>query len=82
TDGKVILTGELSMPRVLNVMGCGDSALAGIASTLYRAGSLVEMLRRGVACGAANTQVLGAGFIDPNLVSQLESQVVLREVVM
>lgn len=80
TNGDIFLMGELTMPHVVNVMGCGDSALAGISSVLYRSGSLHEMLRLGVACGAANTQTLGAGFIDPGLVVQLETQVSINQV--
>ena len=42
--------------------------------------SLEEIIRKGVACGAANTQVIGAGFIDPYLVRQSVSQVTIRQI--
>jgi 1-phosphofructokinase family hexose kinase len=76
TDGQTILAGTLRMNKVVNVMGCGDSLLAGMASVMLdRKDDLEMIVRRGVACGAANTQFIGAGFIDPLLVQQLESQV-------
>ncbi|MEJ5224560.1 MAG: 1-phosphofructokinase family hexose kinase [Anaerolineales bacterium] len=80
TNGETFLIGELPMSNVINVMGCGDSLLAGMASVLLEGGSLEHMVRRGVACGAANTQVVGAGFIDRSLVHELESKVTLRQV--
>lgn len=80
TDGSTCLEGVLVMENVVNVMGCGDSLLAGMASMMLENGNLESVARRGVACGAANTQVIGAGFIDPALVQQLEAQVILRKV--
>lgn len=80
TDGKTFLTGELTMDNVVNVMGCGDSLLAGMASAILEKGNLEALVRRGVACGAANTQVIGAGFINPSLVRRLEPQVVIRQI--
>ncbi len=75
TDGQTWLEGKLPMDKVINVMGCGDSLLAGMASALLDGLDLEGILRRGVACGAANTQVIGSGFIDPALVRQLEPRV-------
>lgn len=78
TDGTTCLEGVLVMDNVVNFMGCGDSLLAGMVSAILEGASLEAMVRRGVACGAANTQVVGAGFIDPVLVQQLESKVTIR----
>ncbi len=80
TDGKVWLEGRLSMDGVINVMGCGDSLLAGVASAILEGLDLEGIVRRGVACGAANTQVIGSGFIDPALVRQLEHRVAVQAV--
>ncbi|HNO32433.1 MAG TPA: PfkB family carbohydrate kinase, partial [Anaerolineales bacterium] len=80
TDGKTCMEGLLIMENVVNVMGCGDSLLAGMASVMSRSGDLESITRKGVACGAANTQVIGAGFLDPGLVQQLEAQVDLRQI--
>lgn len=71
TDGVTAWHGELQMENVINTVGCGDSLLAGIAAALQEDAPLPEAVRRGVACGAANTQVVGAGFIERSSVEAL-----------
>lgn len=78
TDGREFLEGILVMENVVNVMGCGDSTLAGMAKGISENASLEQIARLAVACGAANTQVIGAGFISPNLVQELTTQVSIR----
>lgn len=80
SNGTLCLEGVLVMDNVVNVMGCGDSLLAGIVSALWEGADLESVVRRGVACGAANTQAIGAGFIDPHLARNLEKQVAIRQV--
>ena len=80
TDGKTCWQAALTMDKVVNVMGCGDSLLAGMSAAMLKDSNLADIARSGVACGAANTQVLGAGFIDPALVKKLIPQVTLRQV--
>ncbi len=45
----------------ISPVGSGDAALAGIIAILHNGGSLAEALRMGVACGGANTLMVGAG---------------------
>jgi 1-phosphofructokinase family hexose kinase len=78
TNGQDFLEGILVMDNVVNVMGCGDSTLAGMAKGISENASLEEVARLAVACGAANTQVIGAGFISPTLVKTLTNQVLIR----
>lgn len=80
TDGRAFWEGVLTMSRVVNVVGCGDSLLAGMAYALHEGKDLASAVRWGVACGAANTQVVGAGFIDRSQVEDLLPAVVLRRV--
>jgi tagatose 6-phosphate kinase len=80
TDGRSLWQGVLKMESVINVMGCGDSLLAGMTYALIKGWGLPDIVRWGVACGAANTQVLGAGFIQPNLVEQLLPRVKLTHI--
>jgi fructose-1-phosphate kinase PfkB-like protein len=80
TDGKEIWEAQLTMEHVINVVGCGDSLLAGIAKSLLENSPLMELTRWGVACGTANTQVRGAGFIDLELVNSLLPRVRLGQV--
>lgn len=77
TDGTSLWQGTLKMDNVINVMGCGDSLLAGMTYALLNGLRLPEMVRWGVACGAANTQVFGAGFINRDDVEQLLPRVQL-----
>ncbi len=78
SDGTTIWEGSLPMQNVINTVGCGDSTLAGIAKTWIEGGDAADMVRWGVACGAANTQAHGAGFIDPQMVNTLLPRVAIR----
>lgn len=71
TDGAETWSAHLTLDNVVNVVGCGDSLLAGVAKTLLEGGELEELVRWGVACGTANTQVRGAGFIERTTVHEL-----------
>lgn len=77
TNGQETLKGELAMEKVINVVGCGDSMLAGMAKAMAADLPLTEIVRWGLACGAANTQVNGAGFIDRDLVQTLLPKVII-----
>jgi len=80
TDGVEAWEGMLVMERVVNVVGCGDSLLAGMAYALSQGADLPTVVRWGVACGAANTQVIGAGFIRREQVERLLPAVTLKRV--
>ena len=79
TDGKQAWQGVLRMEQVINVVGCGDSLLAGVCKCILEGAGLEEMVRWGVACGAANTQVHGAGFIERSLVTALLPKVAVKQ---
>jgi len=57
----------------ISTVGSGDAAFAGIISVLHTGGSLAEALRMGVACGAANTLLVGAGRLRLDDVVQLHA---------
>ena len=78
TDGQEFIEAMLVMDYVVNVMGCGDSTIAGMAMAITQKGSLEEVARLATACGAANTQVIGAGFISAHLVHSLKTSVSIR----
>jgi len=80
TDGKEAWEAWVGVERVVNVVGCGDSALAGMATALERGGGLKEIVSWGVACGTANTQVRGAGFLDKDTVQALFERMQVRPV--
>jgi tagatose 6-phosphate kinase len=71
TDGKDTFEARLAMDRIINVVGAGDSLLAGVAKALVEGAGIQELACWGVACGTANTQVAGAGFITLELVNEL-----------
>jgi 1-phosphofructokinase family hexose kinase len=77
TDGEEIWRASLHMTDIINVVGCGDSLLAGIAKSLLEEKPLSELARWGAACGTANTQVAGAGFISLSSVESLLPKVEL-----
>lgn len=79
-DGNEIWEGALKVATIVNVVGCGDSQLAGIAKQIVEGASLKELVRWGVACGTANTQVRGAGRIELNTVKEMLPRVRIVEV--
>jgi 1-phosphofructokinase family hexose kinase len=79
TDGTSSFEAKLKVDSIVNVVGAGDSLLAGIARSILAESPLAEIVRWGVACGTANTQVRGAGFINQELVTKLLEQVEVRE---
>jgi fructose-1-phosphate kinase PfkB-like protein len=52
--------------------------LAGMAKAVLEKLSLEEVVRWGVACGTANTQQLGAGFIEKPMVRSFTSRVAVN----
>jgi len=75
TDGADTYQAKVQVPSIVNVVGAGDSLLAGISKSLLEGGDLREIISWGVACGTANTQVRGAGYITPVLVEEMLSRV-------
>ena len=71
TDGKEVWSGKVEVKRVINTVGCGDSLLAGISKGLLDHMVLPDLIRWGISCGSANTQVRGAGFIEIETVCKL-----------
>lgn len=67
-------------PRVTvcNSIGSGDAVTAGIASGLSRKQSLLEAVRLGVACGAANVLTPTPGTVDLADVKRLLAKVTCR----
>lgn len=55
---------SIELQDVCNPVGSGDCLLAGVAVGLLRGESLEELLRLGVACGAANAMREETGYID------------------
>lgn len=60
---------------VICATGSGDCLLAGIVAGLARGQSLAEATRLGVAAGAANTLLVGAGRLNLSSVERLLSEV-------
>ncbi len=73
---KVALTGHTeSLPLV----GSGDSLVGGILFGLFRKKPLVEALRLGVACGAANLLTVGPAKFKMSDVERISSEIQIEE---
>ena len=68
---------RLQPPRVkaMNTIGSGDAMLAGIACGLLRGRPMMQAVRLGIACGAANAMTETPGFIRPADVKRLLKQI-------
>ncbi len=61
--------------HVVSAVGSGDAFLAGYLAGWIEGRALAERLQLAVACGAANVEVFGPGFVEPERVAQLRAQV-------
>jgi 1-phosphofructokinase/tagatose 6-phosphate kinase len=70
------------IPRVeaVSAVGSGDAFLAGYVAALEAGPGPEECLRAALACGAANTQTVGAGVFDPRDVPRYSSMVEVQEI--
>jgi 1-phosphofructokinase/tagatose 6-phosphate kinase len=66
--------------EVVSTVGSGDAFLAGFLAAWYGRERADSALRLGVACGAANTQTLGAGRFDPADVEAFARQVEVERI--
>jgi 1-phosphofructokinase family hexose kinase len=66
---------------VVNAVGSGDALAAGLVVALARGDSFQAALRLGVACGAANTLVAGAGRCAVSDVERLARRAVVEQLV-
>lgn len=64
--------------RVVNTVGCGDSACASFAMSLLRGDGMEEMLRRAVALSAASATTLESGSIPVEEAQRLYEDVVVE----
>ncbi len=60
---------------VINSVGSGDSAVAGVASGLDMGYDIKDAIKLGMAAGAANTQFAQTGFVTKELVEKFYSQI-------
>ena len=61
--GKRLLTLKPPHVQANNPIGSGDAMMAGIATGLLRDRSMLNAVRLGMACGAANAMTLESGFV-------------------
>ncbi len=61
--GKCILTLKPPQVQAKNAIGSGDAMMAGVATGLLGGRSMLNAVRLGMACGAANAMTLEPGFV-------------------
>jgi 1-phosphofructokinase family hexose kinase len=66
--------------EAVNPVGSGDAVTAGVAVALNNEAPAEDMLKLGMACGAANVLNLLSGYLKPDDVERLREQVVLQPV--
>ncbi|MGL3151619.1 1-phosphofructokinase family hexose kinase [Microbacterium sp. A82] len=77
-DGVV----EVSLPRFEEheTRGAGDSLTAGVVAAITRGDSLRDAITLGTAAGALNVTRHGLGTGDADMIAQLRSEVLVREI--
>src|SRR5262249_20794613 len=70
---RINVSGGAVEPRA--TVGSGDAFLAGYVAARYNARHPAERPASGVGCGAAATEHLGAGLVDPNRVERLLDEI-------
>ena len=78
TTPERVLHARVAAARVENPVGSGDCLLGGVAVALVRGAGLEELVRLGVACGAANAERRETGFLRREDVERLLPQVEVR----
>jgi 1-phosphofructokinase/tagatose 6-phosphate kinase len=73
------LVAETELLKRISTVGSGDALLAGFLAARRAERSLEDSLRHAVACGAANTQSVGAGMFDPRDANRLTASVTVSE---
>ncbi len=70
------------IPRIeaISSVGSGDAFLAGLLAAVERERPHEECLRSALACGAANTQMVGAGVFDVRDLPRYASMVEVQEI--
>ncbi len=76
-DGQQMWQAVPPPVKALSAVGSGDSLVAGFVGAVVSGGSLSDALQMGVACGTANTLMLGAGRLQLDDVNTLRPQVAL-----
>ncbi len=79
-DGQQMWQAMPPPVKALSAVGSGDALVAGFVGSLVSSSSLPEALQMGVACGTANTLMLGAGRLQWDDVNRLRTQVTISEV--
>jgi len=65
---------------VVNPIGSGDSFLAGLVDGWLAGREPEPLIRRAMACAAANACVWDSGAIEPDLVARLEDEIVIEAI--
>lgn len=79
-SGDRVLHGSVSVPGAVHPVGSGDCLLGGVAVALTRGEGLDDVLRLGVACGAANTMTAETGWVRREDVDALAPRVSVTQV--
>jgi fructose-1-phosphate kinase PfkB-like protein len=75
-EGGIAWQAAVTLDRpVVDTVGCGDALAAGLVVSLARGEGLVNALRLGVSCGAANALVRGAGRCERQDIERLLARV-------
>lgn len=79
-SGESILHGNVKLDRVYSAVGSGDCLTAGLATALIRKMETEDLVRLGVACGAANCLREDLGMLYKSDVDRLLDDIEIRKI--
>jgi len=79
---KTCLFGKIIVDNPINTVGSGDSLLGGFIVGYYLGNDLEQCFRWGMACGAANTLMSGAGLFSKKDVRELSEKIKFEKFVL
>jgi 1-phosphofructokinase family hexose kinase len=80
-NSNTIMYSYLEVKNAIYTVGCGDAFMGGLVAGMNRNYPIEDIFRLATACGAANTQCLGAGILNNQDVEKFKPQVKIQKII-
>ena len=76
-----VWSGAVELDRIVNTVGCGDALVGGMATALAEGSPIEEIIKKGVACAAANAITVASGYCRREDIEIFYSKVQLKKLI-